>query len=301
LPPAAAPGAQTAAPRLPLPADPTLERRGPPGGAVPGTPTTAPAIPWPPFVLTPAQELQLERVLTAWERRGQEVKTFECNFTCFSYDHFVPGQVRRLRDEGLLKYAAPDKGFYKVEGKGSVERTDAAFDAAGWKKSANPRDEQWICDGKSIFVYNVKERRRIEYPLPPELQGKAIRDGPLPFVFGTDAQKLKQRYLMRIITPVDVQRAEVWLQAYPRSRADAANFRNVEVILKVNGLLPDAIRLTEPNGEDYKVYKFQDVVVNRRLNWLEPNWFRAPLPMGWRAELEPPQGSPQAGRLPPRR
>ena len=37
--------------------------------------------------------------------------------------------------------------------------------------------------------------------MPPELQGKAIVDGPLPFLFGADAQKLKQRYYLRIITP----------------------------------------------------------------------------------------------------
>ena len=63
-----------------------------------------------------------------------------------------------------------------------------------------------------------------ESPLPKELQGKDIVDGPLPFLFGAKAEKLKQRYYLRIITPPDVQ-GQVWLEAWPRFLADARNFQ----------------------------------------------------------------------------
>jgi TIGR03009 family protein len=260
-----------------------------------GADPVALSVPRAPFVLTPEQMYQIDQVLAAWERRNQEVKSFECGFWRFEYDYIFtqrPGQPRKLRDYGILKYAAPDKGLYKIEGERSAEET--APGAGTWKKSAEPRDEQWICDGKSIFQYNCKEKRRIEHPLPPELQGKAISDGPLPFVFGTEAQKLKERYWIRINTPPDV-RGEIWLEAYPRHQKEAANFYKLDVILKTNGLLPDAIQITEPNRKDRKVYKFEDVVINRRLRFLESDWFRAPLPLGWRAEVDPPQGPAQAG------
>jgi TIGR03009 family protein len=316
--PATPAGPQTVPPQQPpLPSEPTLQRRGPPSVAAPGLgadqadPASQGARRYPaalsapraPFVLSPEQVFQLDQVLAAWERRNQEVKSFECSFTRFDYDYvFTQGdQPRKVRDQGILKYAAPDKGLYKIEGERSAEwkETSPGTNACSWQKFAGDRSEQWICDGKSIFEYRFQvppntPKRRIEHPLPPELQGKAISDGPLPFVFGTEAQKLKERYWLRINTPPDV-RGEIWIEAYPRLQKDAANFYKLDVILKTNGLLPDAIQIIEPNRKDRKVYKFEDVVINRRLRFLESDWFRAPLPLGWRAEVDPPQGPAQAG------
>ena len=257
----------------PLLREPTLQRRGPVSVAVPGVPAgpAAPPAPPVPFVLSPAQAAQLDQVLAAWERRNQEVKSFECTFTRFEYDYIFsqnPGQPRKLRDQGTLKYAAPDKGLYKIDGERSAEWLETAPGAGEWKKSKEPRDKQWICDGKSIFEYIFQvppntPKRRIEHPLPPDLQGKAISDGPLPFVFGTDARKLKERYWMKITTPSDV-RGEIWLEAYPRLQKDTADFFKLDVILKTDGLLPDAIQMIDPNGKNREVYKFQNVVINRR-------------------------------------
>ena len=137
--------------------------------------------------------------------------------------------------------------------------------------------------------------------MPPDRQGKAISEGPLPFVFGTDAEKLKQRFFMRLTTPRNA-RGEVWLEAYPKFQQDRADFSKMDLILKTDGLLPDAIQKTEPNGKDRTVYTFQNVVVNRQFGWLiNPNWWRAPVPFGWKAELDPLLAVPQAGCLPPRR
>ena len=62
--------------------------------------------------------------------------------------------------------------------------------------------EWWSCDGKSIFEVRDKPQKLVvERPLPPEMYGKAITDGPLPFVFGAKAEVLKIRYYMRIIPP----------------------------------------------------------------------------------------------------
>ena len=74
-----------------------------------------------------------------------------------------PGQQDQpiSRDQGILKYAAPDKGLYRVD-------------------SDHP--EQWLCDGRSIYEYKYKEKQVVEYPLPADRQGKAIADGPVPFV-----------------------------------------------------------------------------------------------------------------------
>ena len=144
-----------------------------------------------------------------------------------------------------MKFSAPDKGLMKIEAKDPTQ------------------SEQWLCDGKSIYQFDYRERLVTEYVMPLELQGKGIGDGPLPFVFGVEAEKLKQRYFMRIITPPDVKN-EVWLEAYPRYQQQAAEFSKVQVILQISGttkaLLPFAIQIYSPNGKDRIVYQLQEPV-----------------------------------------
>ena len=86
----------------------------------------------------------------------------------------------------------------------------------------------------------------------PEMQGKSITDGPLPFVFGAKADILRKRYYMRIITPPSMAGEQIWLEAFPRMQKDAANFAWVEIILTKNDKLPVAIQIYNP-GCDPKV------------------------------------------------
>jgi TIGR03009 family protein len=266
-----------------------------PGGSLPpaaahGTLPAAPAAPQVPFVLTWEEQRQLDQMLTAWEQRNREIRRFECKLTRWEYTAFNNGTVPQP-DEGELKYAAPDKGLFRVDGK---------------------RPEQWMCDGRSVFQYDytTNPRKVKEYQLPPEVQGKGITDGPLPFVFGAEANKLKQRYFLRLVTPRDVQ-GQIWLEARPRFLRDAQDFHKAELILKSDGMVPFAIQLYLPGGKEHTVYQFEKVVINRRPLLIEPDPFRASVPWGWQKEVErPPQAQPaqapaaapaQAGRTPYRR
>jgi hypothetical protein len=140
--------------------------------------------------------------------------------------------------------------------------------------------------------------------MPKELQGKGIGDGPLPFVFGIEAQKLKQRYFMRIITPRDVQN-EVWLEAYPRFQQQAAEFSRVQVILQVTGstksLLPYAIQIYSPNGKDRIVYQLREPSMNSIVNSLPfpgGHWWDVSIPRGWKKKVDLPPPPVEAGLNP---
>ena len=76
---------------------------------------------------------------------------------------------------GVIKFAAPDKGLFKVESSEKNGKTEPIEDA---------RAEHWMCDGKSVYEYQPAKKRVEEHRLPPELQGKAIAKSPLPFLFG---------------------------------------------------------------------------------------------------------------------
>ena len=242
-----------------------------------------------PFVLTPQQQAWVNWVLDTWEKRSANVKTFACNFTRWEYDPvFGARNQPKHTDQGKIKYGAPDRGMFQVT---HTEKNKQ-------KVPIEPeRAEHWICDGKSIFEYNYAKRQLIEYKLRPELRGKAISDGPLPFLFGAKAQNLKQRYFIRIITPQGVKN-QIWLEAFPRFQRDAANFRRAELILTADKMTPHALQIYSPNGKNRTVYQFYEIVTNDPLGFLKGNPFHASTPWGWKKIVPPPA---QAGRPPPAR
>jgi TIGR03009 family protein len=229
-----------------------------------------------PFQITPEEEAGLDRLLTDWQQMSSKVKTFKSRFVRFDYDGvFGDGKTPKRQVDGVLKYAAPDKGYYEL----------------------SDGSEKWICTGKAIFEFRGVQKQVLEYPLPPELQGQAIADGPMPFVFGVEAAKMKARYWMRILpTPAPPPEAgapppQVWLEAYPKHAKDAANFQKIDVILTfeikdnvLTRLEPYAINQVLPNGKDRTAYRFLDLEVNTMLNNLNDffNIFVRPsTPIGW--------------------
>ena len=124
----------------------------------------------------------------------------------------------------------------------------------------------------------------IVHKLPPERQGKAIADGPLPFLFGSTADMLKRRYFIRIVTPAGVP-GQVWLQAYPRFQQDAANFHHAHFII-TDKMEPYALEMIQPNEKDKIVYRFYDIVINDPLRMFRGDPFRAAKPLGWLSIVE---------------
>ena len=136
-----------------------------------------------------------------------------------------------------------------------------------------PRSEgldYWLCDGKAIYEFNSQKKQLIERRLPPQLQGKAITDGPLPFIFGAKVEQLKRRYWMRDVTPKDEIGKSVWLEAWPKSQQDAANFQRATVILNDSDFMPLGLQIILPGiqSKDPKkpqanqAYSFDDSKIN---------------------------------------
>jgi TIGR03009 family protein len=281
------------------PPAPRLERVGPPNGpqaASQGPPNgpnpQAGPPPAPPgFDLTKDEQEDLDKLLSAWEKRGDRIKSFECTFTRLLYRQEGGSSDKpKAVEKGLLKYAAPDKGYFDVESS-SPSQPEMA--------------ERWICDGRSIFRYDFVKQRVIEYPLPPDLHGKEITNGPLPFLFGAEAIKLKQRYFLKVVPPPAGQGGQqVWLVAKPRFREDAQNFSAAEMILKVPNLEPIAIRLYSPNPNIWTVFAFDTPKINAidlgsrifGLKLLQGDPFKPDIPPGWTKELDPDSAAAQASR-----
>jgi hypothetical protein len=175
-----------------------------------------------------------------------------------------------------------------------------------WEYNAwSPADEageHWVCNGESIYEFRHTDRQLRETKLPPEMRGKAISDGPLPFVFGAKAETLKKRYWMRLITPREVT-DQIWLESLPRFQADAANFAKVELILQARDLMPFAIQIHKPGGQDRDVYQFDPKtnLIDKGLDLIR-DFARPVTPFGYTYILEDasaPQAQPQAGQRRP--
>ena len=273
----------------------------PPAGqrvaAVPG-----PAAPQQPPALSPEQAQALDRLLAAWESRNNSVRTWSCNFHKWEYNAWSPLDATGERlafteSTGELKYAAPDKGLFRVKESKQWNPESRRYEIRGGEAG-----EHWVCNGESIYEFRHTERQLRETKLPPEMRGRAISDGPLPFVFGAKAETLKQRYWMRLITPPDV-RDQIWLEALPRFQADAANFSKVELILQARDLMPFAIQIHKPAGQDRDVYQFdpRTNLIDKGLDMIR-DFARPTPPFGYTHVVEDVSAAapPRPGLVPPR-
>ena len=249
--------------------------------AVPGQ-----AGPQQPPALSPEQQAALDRLLVAWEQRSAAVRTWSCTFYKWEYNAWSPAaasgeKLAFAESTGELKYAAPDKGLFRVK-----ESKQWSPEARRYEIRPGESGEHWVCNGESIYEFRHTDKQLRETKLPPEMRGKAISEGPLPFVFGAKAETLKKRYWMRIITPPDV-RDQVWLEALPRYQADAANFSKVELILQARDLMPFAIQIFKPGGQDRDVFQFdpRTNIIDKGLDMIR-DFARPSTPFGYKYILE---------------
>ncbi len=232
------------------------------GGAPPPPPppqrvAVVPPQPQVPAPLSPQEQAALDQLLAAWEARNAAVRTWSCTFRKWEYNTWSPVDAKGERlafseSAGELKYAAPDKGLFRVKESTQWNAETKRYEAVG-----SDHLEHWVCNGESIYQFDHTQRQLIERRLPPEMRGKAISDGPLPFVFGAKADTLKKRYWMRLITPPNVA-DQIWLEALPRFQADAANFSKVELILQARDLMPFAIQIYKPGEMNRDVQRDPD-------------------------------------------
>ena len=236
-----------------------------------------------PFTLTPQEQQMLDRELANWEHRSQQIQTLQCEVHRFEYNRTFDTQVEGV---GELRYRAPDKGLYEI----------SRYDRES-RKTAEPLDH-WVCDGLSIFEFNYAAKQLIERPLPPELQGKAIANGPLPFLFGAQAADLKRRYWLRLIAPPPAYQGKLCIEAYPKSQFDAANFSRAIFVMDPQEGIPLALLLDMPNGQSQTTHVFQKVAVNKT-NWLESDFAKPRTPFGWKRVVEQPEPLADVPAAPP--
>lgn len=250
----------------------------------------------PPFTLNPQEQKALDDVLNYWEQRSESIKRYRCKFQRWEYDTvFGPRGTFKTFSRGEIKYEAPDKGMFKVTEMWDHKASVNPGEEAKYLKRDGESSEHWICDGTHIWERDPKAKRLIQRELPPHLRGKAISEGPLPFLFGADAEKIKQRYWIRRMQ-VPEGAKEYLLEAIPKMRKDAVNFSRVHVIIAQEDFLPKGLVIFDRNFDRRTnpartAFTFED----RETNWnmlldhltiWKRTFYEPKVPFNWKKVVE---------------
>ncbi|HEX6963797.1 MAG TPA: TIGR03009 domain-containing protein [Lacipirellula sp.] len=246
------------------------------------------------------QQLVLQ-TLQMWEGTSKTVETFNCEFERWEYNAvFGPGSdIPLIKSSGKLSFSKPDKGSFKIEEIYRWTKADAKnpeVKAPGdWIHQPHEIGEHWVCDGKAVYEYNHRDKQLVVTTIPENMRGQNIVDGPLPFLFGADAQKLMNRYWIRVFKSTET---DIWLEAYPRWASDAANYSKVDVMLDRKTMQPKGIQVNLPSGEERHAYIFkgEPQINEKNLGSWFTGLFSAPrTPLGWKKVMaEEVAASPHA-------
>lgn len=242
------------------------------------------------FPLHPDLQKHTDNVLNFWEFHSGKIERYRCDFQRWEYDrqNFDQQQFQTY-SKGRIKYAKPDKGLFEVTELTQVQKQ--AGGKFGFDKQQATEFEKWICDGKTVFEFDHRNKQLIERGLPPEMQGKQIVEGPLPFLFGAKKAQIEARYWVRI----NPEKKNVfWLEAVPKHREDAANFKQIDIVIPDNKeFLPKAIILHHRGGTQ-TTFEFE----KRETNWSQAfealaiwnrAFFNPATPAGWKRVKQPTQ------------
>jgi TIGR03009 family protein len=208
---------------------------------------------------------ELEEILREWEATSSRFAKLIGNCRQVKVNHTFGVETH---SEGIFGYEAPDKGFYHMHPK-KISKSEAST-----RKTAEGElytvesgtEENWVCTGKEIIKIDSKRGEYEIAPIPEDMRGKNIIEGPLPFLFGMKADQARRRYYLQLLKAND---DFIVLKVIPRWTIDSANYREAQVKIKRSTFVPSAVMLTDTSGEAVTYHLFTNVEVNPRKNFFD--------------------------------
>lgn len=212
---------------------------------------------------------ELETILREWEEESAKIKRIVGKHERIVYNKVFEVQKN---SRGEFYYEAPDKGRIDVVGiepkKGEKSKRVNPKTQSRYRLEKD-QQSKWICTGTEILSINEDEKTYEAFPLPPDLQGANIINGPLPFLFGMKSEEAKKRFAISFVDQDDPNKNNehvVWLNAVPRQEMDKENFQLATIILDRKRYVPFSVKLIDPAGTTETVYNFpaDDLEINSR-------------------------------------
>jgi len=200
--------------------------------------------PFPP--LSAAAQAQLQHLLQSWEQQSKGTKTLDSKFTRWHFDMFAaPAGIHATRADGVIKYAAPDKGLFRVDR--LVFYSGMQGNKPQFKTQPGQFGEHWVCNGTQLIEFDRQKQECRIQKLPPNMQGQQIFNSPLPFVFNLDAQQIQERYWVRQVDSPENNPEIILVEAWPKRQEDRAQYKLVQIALDAKNFAPQALIMYAPN------------------------------------------------------
>jgi TIGR03009 family protein len=243
----------------------------------------------------------VQQLLEFWEAKSSEVNQLYGEFDRYSYDSDFGVEKR---GQGRLWFEAPDKGRIDITPSDDVPTEPNNINPDKLRADGQPfqilpdNNERWICNGERVFAINDDDRTYAELSIPPQFQGENIIDSPLPFLFGMQAERAKQRYIIEIgpmHNPdgrIEGAALNVHVIVRPRWEQDAREWTTAEILLNPDTFLPNAVRIT--GGTHEEVYVFRSVApALRGVGLFNPDAFNDRPPQHYQCQERQTAGAPQ--------
>jgi TIGR03009 family protein len=277
---------------------PPNARPGQPPPPRPAAPKSASVGPTP---LTPEQQKQIDEILAKWEQASSQIKTMYAEFE--QLDKLALVQVSK-----------------KYQGQAYLQRPNlAVLDLKREDKEKNTYvpERRIVSTGKEVLEFDAAQRQVTVFPLPEDLQQRALEEGPLPFLFNMKVAEFKKRYHAYLHTS-DEKSYTIVIQ--PLQAIDRDAFLTAKLVLNREKLLPDAIYTLSANREDQQHYLIKKLIINGTFSESMFAWNPAEsqkmAQKGWRIVVNPgptaeapgeglepigaDQGAARAGQIRPR-
>ena len=237
--------------------------------------------------LPPEHEKRLDQILGFWEYSTGQIQRYRSRFKRFEYE-----PNRTTYSEGVIKFATPDKGLFRVEKVQHTRRSDQPGEGEKWTEQKQGYREHWVCDGKSVWEFDHQQQQLIERALPPDVRGQRIIEGPLPFMFGAKADQIRQRFWIRPFWPEIAEgKQEYWLELIPKTREDVVDFKKLHIIIDESDYLPKGMILFHRNASKTTfVFESRETnwnIVAQQLNIFFREFYAPKAPRGWEKIVQP--------------
>ena len=244
--------------------------------------------------LSAEAQKRLDQLLAKWEGESQATKLLSCDFNRWHYDvGAAPGGVPATWAKGVVKYAAPDKGMFRVD---TLKFYKGMKDGKPtYESDAKQFGEYWVCNGAEVLEFDRSKEECTIQQLPEQMRGQQILESPLPFVFNLDAKKIQERYWVREVPPPPGKAGIYLLEAWPKRQQDRSQYRFVQIAINADTFLPDDLVIYAPNFDPQTApvwdhYEFTEMKRNglvANLQQFMDGFIKVSPPRSWKVIREP--------------
>jgi TIGR03009 family protein len=246
---------------------------------VPGQPVTP--VP-PPAPAAKAADPKLDGHLGEWEKKMASVKNVRTEISLKRTDTVFKKDTNYT---GVVLCMKPNYAILRLDNAADMTPTKIDYEA-------------YICDGKSVFVYEGLKKTVTEIKIPQNQAG--VDNLMLDFLAGMKAKDAKERF---DITLFNTDEHYIYLDIKPLRPADQREFQQLRLALYGPGpktaqfaYLPAQVYMMKPSG-DTEVWKFSNTMVD--IPKVTADVFKfTEVPKGWNFQ-QAPQGPIGGNPMPP--